>query len=147
MGSIPSVSNPHISVNEESALASGGRQLAHVRLLDSGRHGAVDRSTALAEHYREGLVQLLAASEGQLLGKRISDCFDESFFETAFWLEWSTTFALRRWHSAVEWRRYLRRQAGQLAGPAGPSDIKSHALQPLRMPGDAIAALAGRAGR
>jgi oleate hydratase len=137
MGSIPSVSNPHISVNEESALASGGRQLAHVRLLDSGRHGAVDRSNALAEHYREGLVQLLAASEGELLGKRISDCFDEHFFDTAFWLEWSTTFALRRWHSAVEWRRYLRRQAGQLAGPAGPSDISRTLYSPyecLAMP-------------
>ena len=132
MGSIPSVSNPHISVNEESARAAGGRELAHVRLM-----GARNQGAALAEHHRDGLRQVLAASEAELQGKRISDCFDEAFFDTAFWMEWSTTFALRRWHSAAEWRRYLRRQAGQLAGPAGPSDISRTLYSPyecLAMP-------------
>src|SRR6202451_2870378 len=45
-----------------------------------------------------------------MLGRSsISDQFEPSFFETAFWVMWCTTFAFQPWHSAVEFKRYLVR--------------------------------------
>ncbi|HYG06157.1 MAG TPA: oleate hydratase [Stenotrophomonas sp.] len=123
MASIPSVSNPHISVNEESRRAGAGRGPAQVRLVTPRTPATTAWLAGLEERHRQALREVLAAPEQALQGKRILDCFDEAFFATAFWLEWSTVFALRRWHSAVEWRRYLRRQAAQLVFQADPADI------------------------
>lgn len=41
--------------------------------------------------------------------KRITDCFEASFFNTNFWFEWCSLFAFERWHSAIEFKRYLLR--------------------------------------
>jgi oleate hydratase len=46
----------------------------------------------------------------------ISDQFDPSFFKTNFWLMWSTTFSFQPWHSAAEFKRYLRRFAHIVVG-------------------------------
>lgn len=123
MDAIPSVSNPHISVKEESLRATGGRAVTRLRLVAPRGQAAKAWTTGLSEHHRDALVRVLEEPESALLGRRIVDCFDEDFFSTAFWLEWSTTFALRRWHSAAEWRRYLRRHTAHLSGHADPGDI------------------------
>jgi oleate hydratase len=46
----------------------------------------------------------------------IADQFDPSFFETDFWFMWCTTFAFQRWHSAVEFKRYLVRFTHMVSG-------------------------------
>ncbi|MDG2525291.1 oleate hydratase [Stenotrophomonas sp. HITSZ_GD] len=130
MESIPSVSNPHISVNEERRRASAGRGATRLRLVAPRGQAAKAWATGLSERHRDGLVQLLRAPESALLGQRIVDCFDEDFFSTAFWLEWSTPFALRRWHSAAEWRRYLRRHTGHLGAHADADDIHRTRFSP-----------------
>jgi oleate hydratase len=58
---------------------------------------------------RRELVKVLATPESGLDGKRIDDCFHPSFFTTNFWYVWCTTFAFEPWHSAVEFRRCLKR--------------------------------------
>ena len=40
---------------------------------------------------------------------RIDECFELHFFETNFWLMWSSMFGFQTWHSAIELRRYLVR--------------------------------------
>lgn len=112
MDAIPSLSRPHLSVREESecaAVALPWRRRA--RVLD--RRGApVDASAPdLDAHLREALERLMIRPESELDGLSIEDCLDSAFFETGFWLQWCTTFALKRWHSAKEFRRHLRRFA------------------------------------
>ena len=62
------------------------------------------------------LDDIAAHSEHALEAKAIEDCFDDDFFRTNFWLMWSSTFGFRRWHSAMEFRRYLLRFAHMVPG-------------------------------
>jgi oleate hydratase len=55
------------------------------------------------------LNRLLVRTERSLDDRTIDNCFASAFFETNFWLMWSTMFSFQPWHSAIEMRRYLRR--------------------------------------
>jgi oleate hydratase len=55
------------------------------------------------------LVKLEEADEKDLGDSAITDWLSPEFFETKFWYMWATTFAFQPWHSAVEFKRYLRR--------------------------------------
>ncbi|TXC71978.1 oleate hydratase [Sphingomonas ginsenosidivorax] len=110
LASIPSATNPNISVKEETDQANAKWPWHNkVRLVD--RDGRVPdfHTMGFSERDRIQLVALIAEPEALLDGKRITDCFGEHFFETNFWFEWCTLFAFERWHSAIEFRRYLRR--------------------------------------
>ena len=110
MSSIPSSTDPDISVTDET-------NLAKVAIPWHNRARLVDRVGKIVDAHRLGFIErdrmdllgLLATSESHLDGKRVSDCFNEHFFQTNFWIEWSTLFAFQRWHSAIEFRRYLLR--------------------------------------
>ncbi len=110
LASIPSLSNPNISIKEETDQANA-RWPWHnkVRLVD--RDGNVPNFHAMGfnERDRLALITIMAEPESFLDGKRISDCFGEHFFQTNFWFEWCTLFAFERWHSAIEFKRYLQR--------------------------------------
>ena len=62
------------------------------------------------------LERLAAEPEEKLGATSLSDQFDPSFFETNFWIMWSTTFSFQPWHSAAEFKRYLRRFAHIIVG-------------------------------
>ena len=107
---IPSASDPTISVPEEAnPAAAEWRWDNEVRLvnLDGSRPDA--HAMGFTEHDRIDLLALIGGSERRLGDKRITDCFAAHFFETTFWLEWGALFAFEPWHSAIEFRRYLRR--------------------------------------
>ncbi|MFE0511816.1 oleate hydratase [Streptomyces sp. NPDC058964] len=110
LSTIPSLDDPSVSVTQE--ILAGHEDFAWddiARLVD-GEGKIVDTaSMGFSEHDRLDLVRCLAAPEGHLAGKRITDCFGEHFFTTNFWFMWCTTFAFQPWHSAIEFRRYLRR--------------------------------------
>lgn len=53
--------------------------------------------------------RLLLTPESRLGGRTIAACFPRAFFDSNFWLMWSTMFSFQPWHSAVEMRRYMRR--------------------------------------
>lgn len=108
--SIPSISNPNISVKEETDQANAKWPWYNkVRLVDRNGNIPDFHTMAFSEHDRIDLVKIMAEPESFLDGKRIGDCFGEHFFETNFWFEWCTLFAFERWHSAIEFKRYLLR--------------------------------------
>ena len=85
------------------------------RLVRGGQR--IDRPDfGLSEKHIVNLERVAAEPEGMLGSSTIADEFDSSFFQTNFWLMWCTTFAFQPWHSAVEFRRYLRRFTHMVAG-------------------------------
>lgn len=110
LASIPSISNPAISIKEETDSANAKWPWHNkVRLVDRDGHVPDFHEMGFAERDRIDLVKIIAEPEMLLDGKRITDCFAPHFFETNFWMEWCTLFAFERWHSAIEFKRYLQR--------------------------------------
>lgn len=110
LDSIPSVTDPTISVTEETNRAAAKLPWdAKVRLVNLDGSIPDAHAMGFSERDRINLVALIGGPESLLDGKRITDCFASHFFETNFWMEWCTLFAFEPWHSAIEFRRYLRR--------------------------------------
>jgi len=110
LSGIPSLDDPSVSVTQD--ILAGHEEFAwdDVSRLVDGQGKIVDvHSMGFSERDRLDLVRCLASPEGHLDGKRITDCFGDHFFTTNFWFMWCTTFAFQPWHSAIEFRRYLRR--------------------------------------
>jgi oleate hydratase len=107
---IPSASDPNMSVKQETELAEKDA-LWHnkARLINSEGKIAEFHKLGFSEKERIELLALMARPEKSLDSKRITDCFDPSFFHTNFWFEWCSLFAFESWHSAIEFRRYLLR--------------------------------------
>jgi len=55
------------------------------------------------------MIKIMSLPESYLADTKISDHFSPAFFKTNFWFEWCTTFAFQPWHSAIEFKRYVRR--------------------------------------
>ena len=78
------------------------------RLVRDGRKADMTRF-GLSRRDILDLLKLILGSERALQGKTIERCFNAAFFRSNFWHMWCTTFAFQPWHSAMEFRRYLRR--------------------------------------
>jgi oleate hydratase len=110
LSSIPSGSDPNISVTDETNLVRVENSwYDKARLVDG--HGKITdfHPLGFSERDRLELLALLAAPERALDSKRISDRFTPEFFQSNFWYEWCTLFAFQPWHSAIEFKRYLLR--------------------------------------
>ena len=106
----PSLDDPAVSVAEE--IRSFNRRVvsnADCRLVRDGRKVADRHRLKLDWGDRLALLRLTAADEDNLGDRTIDSWFDESFFESHFWMLWSTMFSFAPWHSLVEMRRYMRR--------------------------------------
>ena len=57
----------------------------------------------------EAMMQVLFCPEEELEGKSIEDVFPESFFHTTLWHTFHNMLAFKRYHSAIEAKRYFRR--------------------------------------
>ena len=84
------------------------RHCSKSRLMRGG-HRIDAPGFGLTVHHVLTLERLAAEPEEKLGATSISDQFDSSFFETNFWIMWSTTFSFQPWHSAAEFKRYLHR--------------------------------------
>ncbi len=84
------------------------------RLVRSGKKA--DISLGLSARDTLDLIRLLLRSERGLQGQTIGSCFSRAFFNTNFWMMWSTMFSFQPWHSAIEMRRYLKRFAHLFPG-------------------------------
>ena len=107
---IPSISDPSISIKQETERVEKDAEWHNkARLIN--RDGEIENfhSMGFSEKDRLELFSFMARGEHSLDSKRISDCFEDHFFDTNFWYEWCTLFAFERWHSAIEFRRYLLR--------------------------------------
>lgn len=110
LSGIPSLDDPAVSVTDEIRAGHEDFGWDDISRLVDGEGRIVDtRSMGFSERDRLELVRCLATPEKHLNDKRITDCFGEHFFTTNFWFMWCTTFAFQPWHSAIEFRRYLRR--------------------------------------
>jgi oleate hydratase len=116
LSAISSLNNPNQSVTDEIfefnrkvVSASKSRLLKNGKKIDVSSYGLSKR-----DHY--DMLKLLFNSEEALGAKRIEDWFSPEFFNSVFWLLWSTTFAFQRWSSLAEMRRYFIRFIHLLPG-------------------------------
>jgi oleate hydratase len=107
---IPTAADPKVSVKDQFLNfnnANPYNDQAHI--LD--RNGAIvhDRhfGLSLADGLALGRVSL--TPEAMLDGRRIEEFFSADFFNTEFWLLWSTIMGSLPQHSVIEFRRYMNR--------------------------------------
>ena len=86
------------------------------RVPSDGKYGV--------EKFSKYIVKLVLTSEDELEGKAIGDWFPDEFFDTNFWLYWSTMFAFEKWHSLIEMRRYCMRYIHHIDGLPTLSALK-----------------------
>lgn len=55
------------------------------------------------------IMKLVMTPEDKLGKQTIGEYFSPAFFNSNFWIYWSTMFAFEKWHSVVEMRRYAMR--------------------------------------
>ncbi len=113
---IPSLNDPKKSVTEETfefnrkvVTASTSRLLKNGEKMDVSSYGLSHR-----DNY--DMLRLIFSSEESLGATHIDEWFTPDFFNTVFWLLWSTTFAFQPWSSVVEMRRYFQRFIHLLPG-------------------------------
>jgi len=107
---IPSPDDPTITVRDD--ILAFNRMVpgwAECRLVRQG--SKVEDRLRLSLRARDvfGLNRLLLTPEGWLEGRSIESWFAPTFFDTNFWIMWSTMFSFQRWHSLAEMRRYMQR--------------------------------------
>ncbi|MBV7535622.1 oleate hydratase [Duganella sp. sic0402] len=108
--SIPSLEHRGQTVYDETiAFNALHKSHSRARLVDRNRFKVDVSSMGFSMQDRLELVKLEEADEKDLGDSAITDWLSPEFFETKFWYMWATTFAFQPWHSAVEFKRYLRR--------------------------------------
>jgi oleate hydratase len=108
--SIPSLSNESRTVFDETVeFNEKYKANSMARLVDCRRAKVPVTSMGFSMQDRIELLKLSQAEEDAIAASCITDWLSPGFFETRFWLMWSTTFAFQPWHSAIEFKRYLHR--------------------------------------
>jgi oleate hydratase len=107
---ISSVSDPNISVAEDiTAFNQMVPGSSNCRLVRNGQPAEDRYELTLSAHEIIDINRLILKSERSLGDQRIDEWFQPLFFDSNFWLMWSTMFSFQPWHSLIEMRRYLRR--------------------------------------
>jgi len=116
LSTVPSYDDPNITVTEECVeFSSKFVSHAQARLLKEGRKMDLS-SFGLSLKERLLLLKLALTPEKSLDNIRIDDWFDQPFFESNYWLLWTTMFAFQKWSSVAIMRRYMRRFIHLLEG-------------------------------
>jgi oleate hydratase len=110
LGTIPTLGYPNINVAEQFLTFNSEHP------FDDRTH-IIDRDLRPVHGPRYGLTlgdglalaKLSLTPEASLQGQLIGDVFSPKFFETEFWLLWSTLMGSLPQHSVIEFRRYLNR--------------------------------------
>lgn len=89
-----------------------------------GQDAHTENKFTLSDKASKEMIELFLTSEDQLDEKKISDVFSDEFFESNFWIYWSTMFAFEKWHSAIEMRRYILRFIHHIGGLPDLSALK-----------------------
>ena len=110
LDTIPSPNDPDVSITEDimafNRMVPGS---SNCRLVRDGKPAEDRYDLTLSAHDIVDINRLILHQEHALAGQSIEDWFNPSFFESNFWLMWSTMFSFQPWHSLTELRRYLRR--------------------------------------
>src|ERR1700760_890311 len=108
--SIPSATNPSISVTDEFfAFNTGEPYQDKAHIFD--RDGRIVHGPRFGLSLGDGacLARVLLTPEAMLDGRRIDEFFSRRFFSTEFWFLWSTIMGSLPQHSVIEFRRYMNR--------------------------------------
>lgn len=124
--SIPSLEVPDASVLDEFYwLNKEDPNYSLCRVTENrGQRIATDGQFTLSDKASEEIIKLFLTSENRLNDKKISDVFTAEFFESNFWIYWSSMFAFEKWHSAIEMRRYIMRFIHHIDGLPDLSALK-----------------------
>lgn len=110
LDTIPSANDPSVSVTEDimafNRMVPGS---SNCRLVRDGRPAEDCYDLTLCAQDIVDINRLILWTERSLAGRSIADWFKPSFFESNFWLMWSTMFSFQPWHALTEMQRYLRR--------------------------------------
>jgi oleate hydratase len=108
--SIPSQAFPTISVSEQFLTFNNENPFVdQTHIINSGRQRVHSRRYGLTLGDFFALTKLMYTPESWLDARLIEESFSKRFFETEFWLLWSTLMGSLPKHSIVEFRRYLNR--------------------------------------
>ena len=110
LDTIPTAADPEISVRRQFFTFNDDDPYDdRVHIVDR------DLNVVHGPHFglslRDGLelAKVSLSPESALDGRRIEEFFSPRFFETEFWLLWSTIMGSLPQHSAIEFRRYMNR--------------------------------------
>ena len=124
--SIPSLEVENASVLDEFYwLNKEDPNYSKCRVIENrGKQIPDDGLFTLSDNSSKEMVKLYLTSESELQGKKITDVFSDEFFESNFWIYWSSMFAFEKWHSAIEMRRYVLRFIHHINGLPDLSALK-----------------------
>lgn len=110
LDTIPSANDPDLTATEDimafNRMVPGS---SNCRLVRDGLPAEDRYDLSLAAQDIIDINRLILHPERSLRECSIEDWFKPSFFDSNFWLMWSTMFSFQPWHSLTEMRRYLRR--------------------------------------
>lgn len=123
LSEIPSLMNHQHSILEEYNQFHNNNGVAAKWYVtnECGQEYKVGHQIDLCPKIKQDIIQLCLRTENNIQELKIIDVFDNAFFESDFWLYWSSTFAFEKWDGALEFRRSLLRYAHRI----GPVDSLS----------------------
>jgi oleate hydratase len=108
--SIPSRTFPKITVSEQFLTFNNEHPFVdQTHIIDRARRRVHSRRYGLTLGDFFALTKLMYTPESWLDGQLIEGSFSKAFFETEFFLLWSTLMGSLPQHSIIEFRRYLNR--------------------------------------
>lgn len=115
---VPSLENPGLSVLDEYyRLNKADPNYSLCRAtVNRGENAHTDNKFNLNKEAAMQVSKLFMTPEEELEDKKISDYFDDNFWQSNFWLYWQTMFAFHTWDSALEMKRYLQRYVHHIDG-------------------------------
>jgi oleate hydratase len=110
MADVPSTRDPSVSVKDEF-FTFNTQNPFHDRAHILDRNGQIVHGPHYGLSVRHGLdlVKLSLTPESHLDGRRIEEFLPADFFQTEFWLLWSTIMGSLPQHGVTEFRRYINR--------------------------------------
>ncbi|HZZ59737.1 MAG TPA: oleate hydratase [Roseiarcus sp.] len=110
LATIPTEAYPNISVKEQFFTFNKEHPFVdQTHIVDRDLRPVHSRRYGLSLRDGFALARLSLTPEAWLDGRRIKEFFPPKFFETEFWLLWSTIMGSLPQHSLIEFRRYLNR--------------------------------------
>lgn len=107
---IPSLNDKNRSVLDEFRELNLEEPIeSHCRLVHNKGEKADFSTLGLSKENAMELAKLHMLTEETLGATTLEEYFSDSFFETNFWYFWATMFAYEKWHSVVEFKRYMER--------------------------------------
>ncbi len=124
--SIPSLEDPNLSILDEYRwLNKEDPSYSKARVIENrGQRLINDGKLTLSKKAIKEIIQVVLTPEDQLQDKKINEVFTSEFFDSNFWLYWSTMFAFEPWASALEMRRYLLRFIHHVASLSNLSSLR-----------------------